>query len=446
MAPSARALLAGLAALVLLPTAASAAERTMPVRVTLLGQDAGVATLALETTSDTAATATLRAPGVLFGGGKLYRVSTCVEQHAQRALPLSSCTTADVDVRGLTGRVARDAPAVTSAVRRPKAGVAMAVTGVVTINQRMVDGAWKEVATTWTAGRAGASLAVPPSGATSGVLPTLPDGATLSTGAVGGMNTGAPGSICGQNLRGTTMTRPAGLDTKALGAAAYPYEVGEPTTGAAPRGVALVLHGGGWATNGIGALETERPTADAWRARGFRTVNATYRACAGSLIDALDAFDRIHRAWPDLAVCVDGASAGGHLALSVAANRPVACAVSRGGPADAEALAGQDAAPGPGGSKTDGPRSLQNFMAAAFGNENLDLASPVRGTTGARVLMGVAESDWLVPWAQAEELRDAWGAEVVRLAAGDRPWVHGNVSADALADWERRVDALAAGV
>ena len=42
----------------------------------------------------------------------------------------------------------------------------------------------------------------------------------------------------------------------------------------------LVLHGGGWSSVGEAKLRVTRADAERWRARGWRTVNASYRPCA----------------------------------------------------------------------------------------------------------------------------------------------------------------------
>lgn len=50
-----------------------------------------------------------------------------------------------------------------------------------------------------------------------------------------------------------------------------------------PRGVMLVIHGGAWTVNSVGLVQSMRADSDCWRARGWQTVNLTYRACAESV-------------------------------------------------------------------------------------------------------------------------------------------------------------------
>jgi acetyl esterase/lipase len=99
---------------------------------------------------------------------------------------------------------------------------------------------------------------------------------------------------------GSPATPRGDLDTVALGALPFYYEVGEPSgayAGRPPRGVLILLHGGGWVANGGAAAQDVRGEADRWRARGWRTVNSSYRACGSSLTDALLLYDRVAGTW-----------------------------------------------------------------------------------------------------------------------------------------------------
>ncbi len=107
----------------------------------------------------------------------------------------------------------------------------------------------------------------------------------------------------------------------------------------------MLIHGGGWLATGAARAITMRSDAERWRARGWRTVVVTYRACAQSLHDVLWFHDRIaERYGSDLPVCVSGSSAGGQLALAVAVWRPtVACVDAAGAPTDGTTLEQQRA-------------------------------------------------------------------------------------------------------
>ena len=91
------------------------------------------------------------------------------------------------------------------------------------------------------------------------------------------------------------------------------YEVGEPTgayAGRSPKGVMLTIHGGGWYLNGAGAVWSMRGNADRWRARGWRTVNLSYRACGNSVTDVLGFYDKVKVTYPGKPICALGGSAG----------------------------------------------------------------------------------------------------------------------------------------
>jgi acetyl esterase/lipase len=247
-----------------------------------------------------------------------------------------------------------------------------------------------------------------------------------------------------------------GVSTTSLGsdAPAY-YEVGEPSgafAGAQPKGVMLVINGGGWMANGSGAVEADRPIADRWRARGWRTLNMTYRPCTQSLDDVRWFYKRARELWGSgLPYCAHGASAGGHLAVSLAAaDASLACAINEGGPVNAATL-GNGTAWGAKGPQRNGPRWSYNLMAAAFGQENLAWYSPAIWPIKARVLVGVAAQDPYIPWAQATELRDRMRArdvaaytDIVQLPAGSVPWTHASVSPAAIDDFHRREADLVA--
>jgi acetyl esterase/lipase len=220
----------------------------------------------------------------------------------------------------------------------------------------------------------------------------------------------------------------------------------------------LVLHGGGWAKTGVGAVEFVRADAQRWRNRGWETVNFTYRSCGQSLDDALWFYDRA-AAWfdPSLKICALGTSAGGHLALLVGAYRTgLYCAISQAGPTDLRTIQDEPAYNTVSGlyDQTIGGRTVHNLAAAAFGEENLAqfspaaLASPTLDAT--RVLQAFSADDPLVSFQQAADLAAAMqavnpGAYVdnVQLAIGTIPFAHGRVTQAALTDFYARERRLA---
>jgi acetyl esterase/lipase len=223
----------------------------------------------------------------------------------------------------------------------------------------------------------------------------------------------------------------------------------------------LVIHGGAWTTTAIGAVQSMRSEADRWRARGWETVNLSYRACWQTVGDVLWFYDRA-RAWfgSRAKICALGRSAGGHLALLTAALRPdVYCAVSQAGPTDLTKIQGESAYDSATGlfTQTRGGRWVHNIGAAAFGEENLATYSPAPQAAatlkGTRVLQAFSADDPLVPWRQADDLADAMRAadptayvDSVQLATGTIAFGHGRVTQPALDDYYARETQLVAPV
>lgn len=263
------------------------------------------------------------------------------------------------------------------------------------------------------------------------------------------VNTGTKGSVC-RSLYVPGDADPA-LDSTSLGDLAADYEVGAPAGGGTPQRVMLFLHGGGWYRIGTGMLATERAGAAAWQAAGWETVNATYRSCRNSLASVLETYDAVRASvGPSVPICVKGESAGGQLALMLAARRPdVACVIAAAAPTDLYTIKSQGTAEGIG----DGARSVFGFARAAFRRRNLADMSPVGhvDTIRARLLLAVADDDKLIPLAQQQELTDllraadpAASVDLDVLAPGDQDFVHGSASTAALKELEGRITALVA--
>jgi acetyl esterase/lipase len=274
-------------------------------------------------------------------------------------------------------------------------------------------------------------------------------------------NTGVAGSRCVARPRAGDAAAP-GLDTTSLGSAApAAYEIGAatsfPARTFAPARVMLFVHGGGWYTVGPGALATERPEADAWRAAGWETVNADYRACGRSIGDVVAIYDLIRaRVGAKVPICVKGQSAGGHLALLLAAVRPdVACVIADGAPTDLWTMARQGATEA--GDKSSpallakGAKIGFGLARAAFGRANLAAASPVGYASAihARLLLTTSADDALVPYHQALQLADQIHAvngaayvDVDRAEPGPNKWVHGTLSDAAVKDYWSRTARL----
>jgi acetyl esterase/lipase len=284
-----------------------------------------------------------------------------------------------------------------------------------------------------------APVDVPPSPVPLPAVPVLPPGAEPHPDAP---PPPPPAAHCCRAARLGQSERPGpGVSVTALGRAPAPYEVGRPMgrfAGRPPRGIMLLVHGGGWYIVGRGALATEREDALRWRRRGWLTVNLDYPACARSLAGVLWFHDRVRaRFGHRRALCAGGASAGAHLALMLAARRrDVGCVVALGAPTDLRSIGRQASASG----GRAGARAVGTMARNAFGRRHLAALSPVRhaGSIHARVLLATARRDIVIPLAQARAMRDALRAhhrwvESLTLGPGRMPWIHANVSRGALA-------------
>jgi acetyl esterase/lipase len=332
-------------------------------------------------------------------------------------------------------------------VDRPSAGGAPAtIAGTVLVDVRRSDGHYDPSASSWPAdGLPAAGLVVPAVDAAAG--PVLsPQGVALPGARGGGIDSGTQDSICREEQPTPTVARAGSTD--ALGELPFAYEVGEPAGGQPARGVMLVLHGGAWFSVGEAKLSITRPDAARWQARGWRTVNATYRACATSVDDVLRLYDRVRSTYgATLPVCAFGRSAGGHLALLLAARRPqLACVVAEAGIADLAALAGQTAV-----GRGSGPATVANWATAAFGADRLAQVSAAGSAVRARVLYAISAADPLVPFEQAtafaaaQRRRDPGAyVDTLRVPAGDEPFEHVRASVAGLQEFFAHEQALVA--
>ncbi len=271
------------------------------------------------------------------------------------------------------------------------------------------------------------------------------------------VNTGTAGSICEATDMGAGWTAPGpGVAAWSMqGAPAY-SEVGAPTgayEGRSPKGVMMVIHGGGWRFAGPRAVASVRRMADPWRAEGWQTANVTYQGCSRSLSDVLWFYDRVEASNPGLPVCIVGESAGAHLALMIAALRPgTDCAISHGGPTDLVSIRDQLAYdPVTGGTQNSGPTRVYWLAAAAFGESNLVEMSPITyaAQIRARLLLATAATDVLIPLQQGASFVAAVKAsnpvayaEAMVLGAGTQPWVHGSILLGAVDLLDTATDTL----
>jgi acetyl esterase/lipase len=442
--------------------------KTNPVRIPWAGNAVDGALTTKLSYTDTSVTATASS-GTTIGLGKgfSFLLRTCVSYHLNALAPVSRCAERSIDTHANSGSVHPAAPSVTlSGQLRPTTqpwGYFTAYTEVLYLNGT----GWQIAAQSWPdEGLQGAGIAAAPQGQLSGVLP--PNSAVTLDGPFNSaINSGRPDSICMNNpALSDGSALPPGVSSTHPGFPNAPgyYEVGLPTgafAGQAPRGVMLVIFGGGWSITGVGGVQAMRPDADRWRARGWETVNLTYRACGQSVADVLWFYDRAReRFGPTAKIAAMGSSAGGHLALLVGADRPgLYAAVSLAGPTDLSKIQGEPAFNSATGAidSTLGGRWVHNLAASAFGEENLADVSPAAhafpNLKDTRVLQAFSAGDGIVAFQQAGDLDTAMHAvkldayvDDVQLAAGPVPFTHARVTQLALDSFYAREAALVAPV
>jgi acetyl esterase/lipase len=197
---------------------------------------------------------------------------------------------------------------------------------------------------------------------------------------------------------------------------------GAPTgafAGKKPKGLLILVHGGGWQANSR-QVAAATPIANFYRSQGYATMNVDYRTGAASIED-LDRFYREgrRRVGRHVPICALGGSAGGNLALTLAARHPdLACVISKAGPTDLPALKQTD-------------RDSYNLAVQRLGAGRLVEFSPARNARHihAALLLIYAANDPLVPVSQATRMAQAKpGSQTIILPPGSSPFVHSDVN------------------
>ncbi|HEY1522068.1 MAG TPA: hypothetical protein VGF70_03570 [Solirubrobacteraceae bacterium] len=99
-----------------------------------------------------------------------------------------------------------------------------------------------------------------------------------------------------------------------------------------PKGFVLVIHGGAWVITGPQTLALEAANVGWFTRLGWAVYNVDYRAGWLSVVDVVAAYDHLRSLYPGAPICAYGESAGGQLAMLLAASRPsLRCVVSAGG-------------------------------------------------------------------------------------------------------------------
>lgn len=234
------------------------------------------------------------------------------------------------------------------------------------------------------------------------------------------------------------VSSPAEPQASATGRQAAPSDAGadaraqsilmQPADGRSPTLAVLVIHGGSWGGSTPELIARAATVAARLPARGWAAVVAAYRAGPRGLDDLFVQYDDLRRRLPGTPVCLIGESAGGHLALMVAARRSsVRCVINEAGPTD---LAGLRSGPSP------SPAGYE-IAARVFGEQNLGRWSPIRsaGRMRAHVFQVVATNDRLVPPSQGARLNALVRHGTLRvLNPGSTFFVHSTVDAAQLAE------------
>ena len=173
----------------------------------------------------------------------------------------------------------------------------------------------------------------------------------------------------------------------------------------------LVFPGGGWFPL-KDAIRTTDHYVERYRKLGWEAVNVAYRPGGEQgYADAERAFAAARAASPGKPVCAVGESSGGHLALMLAARRPLACVEAVGAPTDLRSLRG----------------FARRVAVEAFGRDGLAEWSPAQHADRirARVMLVHARGDLIVDPAQARTMKEAKpGAELLMLPPGHVGFMH----------------------
>jgi acetyl esterase/lipase len=216
----------------------------------------------------------------------------------------------------------------------------------------------------------------------------------------------------------------------------------------------MVIHGGGWVFVGPNAVRTKLGP-DFFNPRGWGVYSVDYRSGQRSFWDTLAAYRHLRaRVGYRIPVCLLGQSAGGQLALLVAAVRPsVSCVISEAGPTDLSKIASQPAFTAPGKPPSTAVPSAVARATKRWVFPDLWRWSPVRLAHLLRmpVLLGGSSWDRMIPnGAQMDEFKAARPATRTLLLAGGPAtnvlgplwFVHAGITPRARARWDASVDRL----
>ncbi len=238
---------------------------------------------------------------------------------------------------------------------------------------------------------------------------------------------GSVASACGSGrptLTSAGQTPATGASSSAKNAK-LPHAVwGAPLAGTRPRGLLILIHGGGWAGFSPAALQLEVRSSLPYRRAGYETLAVDYPAGARGIEQVQRDYRLARQRVGNLPICALGMSAGGHIALMLAVKNPdLRCVVDEAGPTDLPALGRE-----PGGA------IAYRLALRTLGQSNLAALSPAlhAASIKAKLLLVYAQTDPLVPLAQGKEMARADpSARLIVLPPGLAPFVHTGIDAPA---------------
>jgi hypothetical protein len=102
----------------------------------------------------------------------------------------------------------------------------------------------------------------------------------------------------------------------------------------APVGTLINIHGGRWKQSSPQLIDTGKSSSQAFAGFGWKVVVPSFRGGRLALPDLQNVLRREVRLARGKPVCVAGESSGGHLALMLATDKRVTCAISQAGPVE----------------------------------------------------------------------------------------------------------------
>jgi acetyl esterase/lipase len=189
-----------------------------------------------------------------------------------------------------------------------------------------------------------------------------------------------------------------------------------------PVGTVVDVHGGRWKASTAQLIDTNATFEIQLAKWGWRVVVPAFRADRLSLVDTRAVLRRELRRARGKPVCTSGASSGGELALMLARDARVTCAISQAGPVDfdiADPSPGDDYA-----TITDAKR--------IWGAQNGPVRYAAR-TRAAVLLLSGAGDETAPPDRALRYVARAPHAANVTMSAGSTRWLHTSVSPAALA-------------